>query len=324
MGKGDVERGFTVSDQTPDNIDLESTPPDPASGKGSAGHSSPPPIPASPTPAPKRELEPIDLEEPAPKTPRPVRMGIVPKSDSGEAGLPSVKELDVCPNCGASMRGGETLICLRCGFDLKTMQVVKTQTGEVAVTAAAAAGITDERPVLVQEASWDTWLPLAMAGVGTLALLIGYLSGMLGLFPVIERAAIAAGTVPDVKVADRFLGLLRFVTLSGMWSICGVVALGFVAHLLGMRFVNAVGGLWTAFLRMLGIVVVMRVATMLNIPWPAWEWVVEAAIQGAVFLGLSMLLFRLKPRDLPTFGGSTVVLFLLLWVMSHVVVWVTG
>jgi hypothetical protein len=88
--------------------------------------------------------------------------------------------------------------------------------------------------------------------------------------------------------------------------------------------VNSVGGVWTAFLRMIGIVALMRVASMLNFPAPALEWVVEAVIQGAVFLGLSMALFRLKPRDLPTFGGSTVVLFLLLWVVSHAVVWVTG
>lgn len=330
-----------MSDQTPDDIDLEPSKAIPASDEGAL----PPPIPASPVPAvgagarvtppsasqvPKRELEPIDLEEPVHRLPRSPQVGTVPRSNASEPGPAGVKELDVCPNCGASMRGGETLICLRCGFDLKTMQVVKTQTGEVAVTAAAAGlgnagdGGTDERPILVQEQSWDTWLPMAMAGVGALVLLIGYLSGMMGLFPVIERAALEAGVAPEAKLADRFLGLLRFITLSAMWTVCGVVALAFVSHLLGMRFVGNAAGLWTAFLRMLGIVVLMRVASMLNFPAPTLEWVVEAIIQGVVFLGLSMVLFRLKPRDLPTFGGSAVVLFLLLWVMSHAVVWVTG
>lgn len=302
--------------QEPDNYDLEPSGSSSASGR-----------PTNTDPAPERKaLDPIELEEPPPRPSRPFAPpSAEPDVPSGTGpDKPGVKDLDVCPNCGASMRGADTLICLRCGFDLKTMRPVRTVTGEVHVRPEAIAGEMDERPAMVKEQTWDRWLPWAMAGTGAIVLIIGHLAGAVGLFPALERAAIAEGVAVQISASERFLGLLRFAALTGMWAVCGTAALAFTAMLLGMRFVERTDGVRVALVRMLGIVALMRVASLINIAQPAFEWVLEAIVQAGIFLGLSMVLFRLKPRDLPTMGIATVVLFLVLWLLANLMVWATG
>ena len=64
---------------------------------------------------PDRSQEPEETEQ--------FEMEIEPDSDY-------VKSLDICPNCGKAMGKARNLICLKCGFDLKTMKVIETKTGD--------------------------------------------------------------------------------------------------------------------------------------------------------------------------------------------------
>jgi hypothetical protein len=160
----------------------------------------------------------------------------------------------------------------------------------------------------------DLWLPGAMAGVSGLILIVAFLSGSHGLF---RDDQIVNGVV---KGGDRFMGLLKFVVLAGMWTGCGVAALAFVAHLLGMKL----GDLKLAAVRSVGIVATMSLVRMLNFNPPAAEWVVEAVGMIGVFGALSLALFNLKPRDLPAFAGSALIMFLLLWLGGSVIVWATA
>ena len=71
--------------------------------------------------APRR----VDVPRSTDSTPLPLEGQPSARGGDDDSDRPSSpKELDVCPNCGASMRGAETLVCLRCGFDLKTMRVI--------------------------------------------------------------------------------------------------------------------------------------------------------------------------------------------------------
>ncbi len=292
-----------MSSDKPDNYGLEpgSTPgtsPQPASDLG---------VPHTPTEAAHDEVSrpaPIEVE-PLDRGPR---MTVSPNSSSTTA-KSSVHDLDVCPSCGAPMTGPDTLVCIRCGFDLKTMKPVQTTTG--AVTQAE----LDEaqgKP-LVQAGMGDLWLPGALATVCGLLLLVCYLAGVHGLFPLVEQGA-------DVPISTRVAGIGQFIVLSIMWAGCSVAALAFLAHLMGQRL----GDLQLAAVRMLAIVVAVRIFALIDFPNQLLEHSVEALLQAAAFAGLVIAFFRLNPRDALTLLGSAIVLFVGVWMFSYLVIWATA
>ena len=297
------------------SIPAPSPKPKPVSGGGGGGGGAVVPRSAN--------VEPLEIEEPhAPPSVASVGTRVhsgkpidIEPAASKSSSTSHAKHLDICPSCGANMPGPNELVCLRCGFDLKTMKMVKTRTGEVEVDeaeaseAAAASG-----GVLISAAGkGDLWLPGAMAGISTLILIIAFLSGSHGLF---RDDQIVNGVV---KGGDRFMGLLKFVVLAGMWTGCGVAALAFVAHLLGMKL----GDLKLAAVRCVGIVTTMSLVMLLDFTSRPLEWIVEAVGMIGVFSALSLALFNLKPRDLATFAGSALIMFLLMWLGGSVIVWAT-
>ena len=217
------------------------------------------------------------------------------------------------------MRGADTLVCLRCGFDLKTMRIIKTATGE---TAAPAEHDEELSRPLVEPGMGDLWLPGGLAGICGLFLLIGYLAGARGLFPQIE-AAIAAGQQSEIKIGDRFNGILQLIVLLGMWTACGLAGLIFLANMLGKRTVKDLSDFKLAAVRMLGIVTAAHFVAFINFSSAPVEFVVEAILHLAIFAGLSMLLFRLKPRDGLTLTGAALVAFFALWVCAIAIHWAT-
>ena len=285
----------------------------------------PVPGPTGSVPRPAN-VEPVPLEIEEPHVPRPaapaaagtrVHAGKPVEVEGGETpgATARVKQLDICPSCGANMPGPNEVVCLRCGFDLKTMKLVKTRTGDVEVDEAEACEAAASRVLISPAGKGDLWLPGAMAGISGLILIIAYLSGSHGLF--------ADKLIPEsgiVKGGDRFMGLLQFVVLAAMWTGCGIAALAIVGHLLGMKL----GDLKLAAMRALGIVMTMCLVRLLNFNAPGVEWVVEAVGMIGVFCALSLALFNLKPRDLPWFAGSALIMFLLLWLGGNVIVWATS
>ena len=237
--------------------------------------------------------------------------GAAPGAGPGASG---VHALDVCPNCGSPMRGSDTLVCMRCGFDLKSMKVIETKTGETT-------GEEDEkeqREPLVQEGPGDPWLPLALAIIGAVILLIGCLAGAGGLFPHL-RATLEEGATLVVSWNERWGAAARFPALIGLWTMCGFGALIAAAWLFGRPF----GNVGLGALRMLGIVAIAHCAGFLGFSWRVAEFFIESLLAAAVFFILTMLLFRLKPRDAATLLVVTIVLFLALFVIAHLVTWVT-
>jgi hypothetical protein len=234
-----------------------------------------------------------------------------------------VKELDVCPNCGASMRDANDVVCLRCGFDLKTMKQVATATGVVEVSKPGAIADVEqervERKPLVVDGMGGTNAPLIAAGVAGAILALAYMAGWGGVFgPVIINGEVAPGA--DIPMGDRFVGLLRFFVSIAMWTGCGLGSLAFTAYLNGLRL----GDVQLAAARMLGIVAVMHLATLMSFASSPVEGTLEALAQAGIFAALSMVMFSLKPRDLPILVGGAVILFLTMWVGAWVIVWGMG
>lgn len=259
-------------------------------------------------------VEPFALEEPEAPAQHVQRAPAAERQPASK----SVKDFDICPNCGASMRGADELVCLRCGFDLKTLKVLPTvtaaDTGEQEVQDQEGA---DAEP-LVAPGLGNLWLPGALAAISAVILIVSYLAGAVGLFPHLP-AGDAAAAAAEVPLGARFEGLLQFVVLSAMWIACGLGALAFLAYLVGRPF----GDLQLALVRMTAVVVTMRLASMIDLGSRTWEWTAEALLQAAIFIALAIALFRLQPRDAPTLGIAAVILFMVLWLGANVVVWVT-
>ena len=266
---------------------------------------------------PVKAPRPLDLEPPEPPAADEASSrAAVSKSAAGAEPEPEpsgVRALDVCPNCGSPMRGRDMLVCMRCGFDLKSLKVIETETGQTTEEEEK-----EERQPLVQEAAGDPWLPAALAIAAAVVLLIGYLAGAAGLFPQL-RSALEEGALFSASWDARWGGAARFPLLIALWAMCGFGALIAAAWLFGRPF----GNIGLGALRMLAIVAVARCAGFLSFPWRLLEFTAEAIAAAAVFFILSMLLLRLKPRDAATVLVVTVVLFLALYIVARVVTWVT-
>jgi hypothetical protein len=291
---------FRMNEDTQDTYGIEPTPKSvPESSAPRMGK----PIGEAPKVVPSGSAEPLPLEDDTPQSMRPI------------------KDLDVCPNCGAAMGGTGEILCLRCGFDLKTMKQVNVQTGVVEVPAAGTAGETpesaphDQRKPLVEPGRGDFMLPLGIAAAVGVIMFIAYMLGVRALFPPVVDAdgdVIANGTI---TIGMRFLGVLEMIVSVAMLTACGLGALWFLAFLLSQRM-----GDWKlAAARMLGIVAVMQIALFVNMNTYSWERMTEFVIQAAIFSGLCIVFYRIKPKDTPTLLGSTVCLYLIVWFGSWVV-----
>ncbi len=229
------------------------------------------------------------------------------KLESGEEQEPSsIRALDVCPNCGSPLGGIDAVVCLRCGFDLKTLKVIKVVTGEAAAPEAEAE--EEEEPELLTEPGrGELWLPGSLAA-GALGLLsVCYLAGWGGLFGAEETAGFG------VRVA----GLVKMATRTATWTLAGVGGLYVLAHMLTARL----GDVKLAATRVLAIVGVVSLAALISIPSQALEWSVQLALQAGGFVGLSMAFFGLNVRDASTLLGVAFMSVVALVLISAAVLW---
>ncbi len=218
----------------------------------------------------------------------------------------SVKALDTCPNCGASMAGSDTLLCLRCGFDLKTLKVIKTVTGETAKVEQDEQE-DEEAPPISAPGRGELWLPGAVAIASLLILSIGYLSAAGGLFADGE----------EISVGERLVGVLKLLVGTAVLSLSGLGGLFVMATILQ----RPLGDVKLAAVRMLGIVAAIALLRFMNVESAAWERTFEFVSQAVAFIGLAMAMFRLGVRDAATVLGVTVLAVVGLLMVSQLVLW---
>ena len=218
-----------------------------------------------------------------------------------------IHSLDICPNCGKTMGGTRNLICMHCGFDLKTMKVIQTAKGEVTV----------EEEQQTEAERWqatpicgpglgDFITPGIMAAIGFGALLIGLLAGAPGLYPDPE--------------AGRLRGVLAEVVISAMWIGAG----GAAVKVLSILLERPAGDLRLVFARAAGIVALMRLATFVNFETNSWEWVFQSALQLPIAAGLSWLLYKITPRDAAILLGLAIFAFVAVYFMARAISAVMG
>lgn len=232
---------------------------------------------------------------------------------SATGALPLEEDVVDCPNCGAPMRGDDTLLCLRCGYDLKSMSVVETVAADDPTAGAATEAVAV--PAITRPGAGGLRLPGAMAVLAAVAMIVGYLAGARGLFPALVEAA--DGPAPTIGWDLRFEFAARFPVLLALWTMCGVGALGALAWLFGREF----GDVRLAVVRMVGIMAVARTVSFLDLGWPIAEFIAEAVGQSAVFVVLAAILFRLKLKEAGILLALCIGAFVVLSLGAHLIAW---
>ncbi len=231
----------------------------------------------------------------------------------------AIRALDVCPNCGSPMPTIDSLVCMRCGFNTKTLKVEKTATGAAAAPrrkkkAGAAADEEDEvreaEPIepISRPGRGALILPGAAAGLGALLLIAGYLSGAGGLF-----------SEPDPSFAQRLAALASGMVLVLLWGAAGLGGLVFLARVVHLA---PLGDLRLAAVRLAMIAVVMRLpALVINVGNTFLEWTIEFAVGSVIAILSGMYLFSLDVRDALLAWLGTIAIFIVLIFVSAAVMW---
>lgn len=205
------------------------------------------------------------------------------------------------------MRGRDDVLCLRCGFDLKTLKVVETGTG---VAAAAPEPGRDARPPIVLAHWTDRRLLPVVIAIAVLALAIMALAGYRGLFPTIAGDA-------EILWPVRLRYVVRMLVLIALWGLCGMIAVG-----LGARLFERTPGDWVATLvRLFAVIAVARLVTLIDLPSAPLEFILELVGQALVVVGLTMAFLRLKVRDAAIIVGIQATAFVALYGVAHLIVW---
>ncbi len=280
---GEDDKSYPLeSDENADSVTPPSLPPEEPDIVASRG--------VEALPLEEVDIESLDLPDRSeePEETEQFEMEIEPDSDY-------VKSLDICPNCGKAMGKTRNLICLKCGFDLKTMKVIETKTGETTIEEVEAENKKPKR--VSRKGRGDLWLPGGLAGFSTGVLLIGYAIGAAGLFPD--------------EAVERISGFFEEMGLMVIWTACGIGGLYCFARLQERPM-----GRWKlAAMRVAGIVFTMRLATLLDVT-RVLEWPLEAILQIAIATSLSILFFRLKPRDAGMLIVIAILIFLILYLLA--------
>ncbi len=206
----------------------------------------------------------------------------------------------------------DQLVCLECGFDLKTLKIIDIETGVEEIDT------EDQREkCLSRSGVGDQWLPGGIAAVGAGALMFGYAAGAGGLYSPIAGAG--DGAASTIAASMRLSELVRLLVSTLLWTGCGVVGIFFTAHILKQR----VGDLRLAVIRLMALVLAAKLMQFIDFPrHQILEHGLEIVLEFAVFIALGMGLFRLALRDAATMAAVTAISFLLLLGASHLVVWI--
>jgi ribosomal protein L32 len=270
------------------------------------------------------DAEPIDLEPVAESAPRKAHVPVGKPIDDApdeSSSHPHIDTLDVCPNCGASMRTADSLVCMRCGYDMKTMQVIKPEIGEIDADDTDDDAPRSSGPSITPPGRGGTMAPGIIAGLCALIMIIAFLAGVGGLYPnplpPDDAAATAEAVETTISFGDRMLAILRFCTLGVLWSACGFLALHGTAYLLQRR----IGDYRLAAIRILAIVMAMSLAFLLDFNDRWFETPLELiAIAGIASAG-TMSFFRLNAQDMGMALAIALAMFLIMFYGAQIVAW---
>ncbi len=265
----------------------------------------------SPRVQPGDDVEPLELED-LPSESSEQDSQTTEESKPDRKAKSHVKGLDVCPNCGSTMRESSTLVCMRCGFDLKTLQVLKTTTGE----------ITEEELEEEDEDEDEVKIPLSLPGRGDLKvplivlavtailITIGYLIGANGLFSLETEDGVSI--TPDA--GERFAAWGFYLALLILGTGCGLVGLFTVSKLNEVPF----GDLKLASARMAAITATMWLVKFLSLGNGFIENLAEWILHAGIFVGMSMLFFKLIPRDAAIAGIASLIVAFIFWLIATI------
>lgn len=259
----------------------------------------------SPKVQPGDDVKPLDLEDASTESAE-QESPTSSKSQSKDKAKSHVKGLDVCPNCGSTMRESDTLVCMRCGFDLKTLQVLKTTTGEVTEEELEEDEDVVKLPLCVPGRG-DIKIPLIVLAASAILITIGYLFGADGLFSLAAEAG-----APDA--GERFAAWGFYLALLVLGTGCGLVGLFTVSKLNEVPF----GDVKLASARIAAITAVMWLVNYLSLGNGFIEDAVEWILQAGIFVGLFMLLFKLIPRDAAIAGLASLIVAFVFWLIATI------
>ncbi len=237
-----------------------------------------------------------------------------------------------CPNCGKPLPGDDSVVCVSCGYDLRSVQIRPTiiQSAEVRAAGTGQKSDTESRqdlgidpsslPLLRPFPNWRVCVGVAAACA--IVMIAAYLAGYGGLFPTDEgRFADATGafTADAPIAAARLMGVAKFLLFRLVLLGCGLLALNVHSHLRGIP-TGSLRGVAAAMAAVVSVAGLMMLLSMSN---RAFEHFVEIVGQGALAVLVMLGLFRLKPTEaLLVIGiGLLVVVFAVLG--AHVIVWAT-
>jgi len=207
------------------------------------------------------------------------------------------------------MGGADAVVCLRCGFDLKSLKVIKVQTGGTVEPESEPDEPDEAAAPLCEPGLGDPGLPIAMAVGGMVLLALGYLWAAGGL--------VEAGEDGPAGMLERLGGMIKMLVRTGVLALAGLCGLSVLAHMLDTR----IGNVKLAAVRMLGIFAVIGLLTFFNADSQTLEGAVELVCLALAFMGLATVLFRLTVRDAATLMGLIVFSVIGLLLLSALVMW---
>ncbi len=242
--------------------------------------------------------------------------------DLDESDEPPSRSLDICPNCTADIDETMQMVCMKCGYNLRTMQVEKTVAG------VDERNIDDEldehgrvkKPPLSPPGRGGTALPLVIASGCAIALLAGLLAGHHGLFAAYVNAQDAEPASVVVGWAARFTGMLRYLVNTATWA--GVVLASLWLFARVMEQPLGIANLVLA--RAVGIACAMKIASLVPVTTQAIRFPLEIGGHFAILFVLAVALFKMSPKTAGFFTLMTIIVWMITYLASTLIVWSIG
>lgn len=230
-----------------------------------------------------------------------------------DAGSLLVSRPEKCPNCGQVLPADDSVVCIHCGYDLRTVVIRTTKIEEPIEAPPEALPLTRERI--------PTQVTGITAAVAATIVVIAYFAGYSGLFARQEglflnaEGKFAAASPP---AGIRMHAVISFLAIRSILVLAGLGALRIHSHLKAVP----VGSLPKAAVHLAAISAVGGLFLLISFSHPGLESAAELVAQGSVaVLGL-LLLFRLAVMDALLMIVVTVLLLILVIGSAFLVTWI--